>query len=168
MMNSPAQPTANHSQRFFELTKEGCQQLAALCDFCESEKSAIENHNVDDFKAVLLQKQSQLELISDNIKQRNELLTSLGFSADESGLNGFIESLPAPQAKVIRTSWEKLEQQLKQSIELNQRNELIVKRGQNNLSQLMTILQGHSPKTSLYDEKGGSGNYSAQNRLGKA
>lgn len=162
------QASSKQAQQFFELIKEGCQQLAALCQLCETEKSAIESHDLEAFKTLLLEKQQQLELIGQNIEQRNQVLESLGFAADEQGLQNFISSLPEQQAKLIREHWSKLEAQLAQSIELNQRNELIVKRGQKNVSQLLALMQGHSPKTTLYDQKGSAGNYSAQNRLGKA
>lgn len=156
------------AQQFFKFIKEGCQQLAALCDLCEQEKSVIEKHNLDDFKETLLLKQQQLELIAKNIDQRNNILQESGFSSDEEGFNGFIKTLPSPQAALIQEHWQQLEQSLTKSIELNQRNELIVKRGEKNVSQLLALMQGHSAKTTLYNQKGSAGNYSAQNRLGKA
>lgn len=156
------------AQNFFRLIKEGCQQLAALCDLCEQEKLSIENHNLDDFKTTLLLKQQQLELIAQNIDQRNTILQERGFSLDDEGFQGFISTLPSPQAKLIQEHWDQLEQSLTKSIKLNQRNELIVKRGEKNVSQLLSLMQGHTAKTTLYNQKGSAGNYSAQNRLGKA
>lgn len=156
------------AQQLFKLIKEGCQQLVTLCDLCDQEKAAIETHNLDDFKATLLLKHQQLELIGKNIDLRNTVLKESGFSSDEQGFNGFINTLPPPQASLIKEHWQKLEDSLTKSIELNQRNELIVKRGEKNVSQLLALMQGHSAKTTLYNQKGSAGNYSAQNRLGKA
>lgn len=158
----------NSAQQFYELTKEGYQQLVALCTLCDEEKLAIEQHNIENFKDLLAKKQQLLVDIGHNIESRNNILTDTGLTADEQGLNSFFDSLPSQQAKVMKQNWEKLEQQLAKSAELNQRNELIVKRGQKNVSQLLALIQGHTTKTTLYNQKGSAGNYSAQNRLGKA
>ncbi len=156
------------AQTFFKLVKEGCQQLVALCDLCEQEKQTIEQHDIEEFKATLQNKQRQLEEIAKNIDERNNLLKEHGFSNDQDGFNQFIASLPTAQSDLIMQHWQQLEELLKKSIELNQRNELIVKRGEKNVSHLLSLMQGHSAKTTLYNQKGSAGNYSAQNRLGKA
>ncbi|MCW8884660.1 MAG: flagellar protein FlgN [Motiliproteus sp.] len=156
------------SQQLYQLISKGNQQLVALCDLCERERAAIEAHSAEQLKAVVNDKKTVLLQITENISQRNQILADGGFSADETGFNGFTSSLNKPEAVAIQKAWSKLAEQLKQVAKLNERNEKIVQRSQKNMAQLLGILQGHSTKTTLYNQAGSKGNYSAQNRLGKA
>ncbi|MEH6470269.1 MAG: flagellar protein FlgN [Halopseudomonas sp.] len=153
---------------FCELTDKGNQTLATLCRLSEQEKLAIEKLDASSLQSCVTQKQEQLELLAENTLQRNQALVELGFSADEQGLQQLLSDLPAAIAKQVSSRWDSLTLQLKQAAELNHRNEQIVQRSQKNLSRLVSILQGQSPKTSIYNEAGHKGNYSAQNTLGKA
>ncbi len=156
------------SQIFFQLVTKGSHQLAALCDLCEQEKSAIETHSAEQLKAVVEQKKSLLLQITENISQRNEIIHNSGHQADDTGLDAFLQSLPKAETAAIKKAWSKLAEQLTLVTTLNERNEKIVMRTQKNMEQLLNIMQGHSTKTTLYNQSGSKGNYSAQNTLGKA
>ncbi len=160
-MNLPA-------QQFLQLVTQGCEQLAALGEVCEQERQAIEARSAEQLQAVVKQKQQQLEQIAVNIRARNQLLNTQGHNADDAGLKAFLASLPEDQTQPLQKAWQTLSEQLQTTADLNQRNERIVSRSQKNLSQLLGILQGHSAKTTLYNQTGAKGNYSAQNTLGKA
>ncbi|MEH6651584.1 MAG: flagellar protein FlgN [Motiliproteus sp.] len=155
-------------KRFCDLIDEGSQILATLCDLSDQEKNAIEKVDPALLQNCVSQKQKNLELLAENTLQRNEALIELGFSADAQGLEQLQQSLSPGITKEISKRWENLSSQLRQAAKLNQRNEQIVKRSQGNISQLLSILQGQSPKTTIYDEAGHKGNYSGQNKLGKA
>ncbi len=155
-------------KHFCELITKGSQTLATLCDLSDQEKVAIETLDASNLQNCVAQKQQNLELLADNTLQRNQTLVELGFSADPQGLQQLQQSLPPVIAKEVIKRWEILTEQLQQAASLNQRNEQIVQRSQGNLTRLLSILQGQSPKTTIYDEAGHKGNYSGQNTLGKA
>lgn len=155
-------------KRFCDLIDKGSQILATLCDLSDQEKNAIEKIDPTLLQNCVNQKQQNLELLAENTLLRNEALVELGFSADTQGLEQLQQSLSPGIAKEISKRWENLTIQLQQAAKLNQRNEQIVKRSQGNVSQLLSILQGQTPKTTIYDEAGHKGNYSGQNTLGKA
>ncbi len=155
-------------KRFCELVDEGSQILATLCRLSDAEKTAIAQLDPSALQDSVTQKQQQLERLAENTLQRNQTLVELGFSADEQGLKLLLAGLSPAIAEQVSSRWNTLTTQLKQASELNQRNEQIVHRSQKNLSRLVSILQGQSPKTTIYNEAGHKGNYSAQNTLGKA
>ncbi|OMH29996.1 flagella synthesis protein FlgN [Motiliproteus sp. MSK22-1] len=156
------------SKQFFQLVNEGCKQLSALCNLCEHEKEAIESHSVEQLQSTIKKKQTLLLKIAENIDARNQLLNAQGHTADEDGFNSFLETLPKDQAKAISNAWNKLAELLKNCASLNERNEKIVMRSRKSMDRLLNILQGHTTKTTLYNQTGAKGNYSAQNTLGKA
>ena len=84
------------------------------------------------------------------------------------GLEQLQASLPPAIAQQVEKRWQKLANLLDQAASLNQRNEQIVMRSQQNLGHLVSILQGHSGRSTIYNDAGHKGNYSAQNTLGKA
>ncbi|RDE22381.1 flagellar protein FlgN [Motiliproteus coralliicola] len=156
------------TRQFCELIDKGSQILAALCRLSEQEKTAIEQIDATALQSCVTEKQKQLELLAENTLQRNEALVGLGFSADDKGLEQLQASLPPAIANQVDSRWQRLRQSLEKAAELNQRNEQIVQRSQHNLGHLISILQGHSGRSTIYNDAGYKGNYSAQNRLGKA
>tara|TARA_R110001583_G_C5480852_1_gene393776 strand:+ start:137 stop:628 length:492 start_codon:yes stop_codon:yes gene_type:complete len=153
---------------FCELIDKGSQTLATLCRLSDEEKNAVVQLDASALQNCVAQKQEQLELLAENTLQRNQTLVELGFSADEAGFSQLLESLTPAIAQQVSGRWRTLTMELKKASELNQRNEQIVNRSQQNLSRLLSILQGQTAKTSIYNEAGHKGNYSAQNTLGKA
>ena len=156
------------TKQFCELIDEGSQTLATLCRLSEDEKQAIEKLDGEALQQCVKHKQQQLEALAENTLQRNQTLVELGFSADEHGLQQLKSSLPAAIRQTLEKRWLRLSQNLQQAAELNQRNEQIVQRSQHSLGRLLNILQGQTAKTTIYNEAGHKGNYSAQNTLGKA
>lgn len=156
------------TKRFCDLTDEGSQILATLCRLSDEEKQAIEQLDPEALQQCISQKQLHLELLADNTLKRNETLVELGFSADQQGVEELKHSLPEAISRQIAKHWQQLVEQLKQAQKLNERNEQIVQRNQQNLGNLLRILQGQDSKQTLYNDSGSKGNYSAQNTLGKA
>jgi flagella synthesis protein FlgN len=155
-------------KHFCELIDEGNQILVTLCRLSEEEKLAIAKLDAKALQLCVNQKQEQLEQLAENTLQRNQTLVELGLSADEQGINQLLKQLSPAISKQVSSRWSALTTQLKLAASLNQRNEQIVNRSQKNLSRLVSILQGQTAKTTIYNEAGHKGNYSAQNTLGKA
>ncbi|WP_210395778.1 flagella synthesis protein FlgN [Motiliproteus sediminis] len=152
---------------FMALVSEGSELLATLCRLSDAEKSAIEKMAAADLQHVVTAKQQSLQALAANTDARNQFLRQQGLSCDQQGVDQLIASLPTTQGQQLQNAWNKLTETLRRAAELNQRNEQIVKRNQQSLEQLLSILRGQSGKTTLYDQAGLK-NYSARGTLGKA
>lgn len=155
------------SSAFLALVSEGSELLATLCRLSDAEKSAIEKMAASDLQHVVTAKQESLQALAVNTDARNQFLRQQGFSCDQQGVDQLIASLPAPAGQQLQSAWRTLTDNLQRAADLNKRNEQIVKRNQQSLEQLLSILRGQSGKTTLYDQAGLK-NYSARGTLGKA
>jgi flagellar biosynthesis/type III secretory pathway chaperone len=155
-------------QQLYQLVHQGIKQLTELTRIYDEEKSAIEQHDAPLLQQALNQKGELLLAVQKNINQRNQLLTSAGHGADDKGFRAFCDALNPQQSELLNNAWQQLKDALDRVSALNSRNEQIVKRCQKNLEQLINIIRGQDPKTTLYNQEGGKGHYSGQNRLGKA
>ncbi|WP_207062396.1 flagella synthesis protein FlgN [Motiliproteus sp. SC1-56] len=156
------------SQQFYHLIQKGTQQLGALCSLCDEEKAAIEAHSAEELISIIERKRALLADFADNVNARNQMLAEQGLSPDPKGVSSLLERLAGGERKAVADAWSRLEQALKEAARLNERNEQIVLRSQKNLDQLLRIIRGQDVRTSLYNDAGIKGNYSAQNTLGKA
>ncbi len=159
---------SSQAEHFHQLVEQGCTDFTQLCELLEQERDAIEQRALDQLQAVVNDKAALLEQIAANINARNEILSQAGCSADDEGLQAYLQSLPQPQSQRIQTDWQQLAQQLQKANTLNQRNEKVINRSQQSVNQLLSILQGHSQQNTLYNQSGAKGNYSPRNTLGKA
>lgn len=150
------------------LTRQGIGFLTTLNQLLDAEFSALQERDIEQLQALVQQKTEALQQLEANNQQRNQLFVNAGISPNKDGLQQFTQQLPAAHADQFRELWSELEQILKTVNEKNQRNELVITRNNRNLEQLLSILRGQNQKNTLYNQSGDKGNYSAQNRLGKA
>lgn len=156
------------TQEFFALVRQGILLFEQLKLQLEAEREAIEARSLDQLTDATGQKQTLLQQIEQNIKERNDTLIQLGFSPSEDGVEKLLSQLPEKPAQLLTSEWNRLTESLYEVRESNQRNEQIVNRSKRNLDQLIALLQGQSGKGVLYDNRGEKGNYSPQSRIGKA
>lgn len=150
------------------LNQQGLITIGKLSALLDQEYDALSARNVEDIQQTVQQKTDILRELETNSRSRNELFNQLGVSASKQGLETFSGTLPPePRAEFLR-HWKPLEALLLEVNEKNQRNETVVTRNSRNLEHLMSIIRGQNQKNMLYDNAGGKGNYSAQQRLGKA
>ncbi len=155
-------------QPFFDLTVQGTQILSALCQLLEEEKTVLSAFSATALEDLVARKNSKILAFEANIDARNTLIATLGYSPDLAGIEALRSTLPERQASLIGQAWDNLAAQLKHASALNKRNERIVVRNQKNLDQILAIMRGQVNKNAIYNQAGSKGNYSAQNRLGKA
>ncbi|WP_409524955.1 flagella synthesis protein FlgN [Nitrincola sp. MINF-07-Sa-05] len=156
------------TQDFFALVRQGILLFEQLKSQLEAERAAIEARSLDQLTEATGQKQTLLQQIELNIKDRNDTLIQLGFTPSEEGVEKLLSQLPEKPAQLLTAEWNKLTESLHEVRESNLRNEQIVNRSKRNLDQLIALLQGQSGKGVLYDNRGEKGNYSPQSRIGKA
>ncbi|WP_151702598.1 flagella synthesis protein FlgN [Nitrincola alkalilacustris] len=156
------------TQEFFALVRQGILLFEQLKLQLEAERSAIEARDLDQLTNATGLKQTLLEQIELNIKERNDTLIQLGLTPSEDGVKKLLSQLPEKPAQLLESEWNRLTDSLHEVRESNQRNEQIVNRSKRNLDQLIALLQGQSGKGVLYDNRGEKGNYSPQSRIGKA
>lgn len=152
---------------FHQLLTEGSDLIATLCRLCEEEKSAIEQQSATRLQVLVDEKENVLEALAANTRARNRYLEEAGLSADAQGMATFLDQAPETGRRALNEAWQTLVSRLEEVSRLNSRNEQIVQRNQKHLQQLLSLLQGQSERTRLYDPSGLK-NYQARGSLGKA
>ena len=150
------------------LTHQGITFLNTLDSLLDQEYQALQERNLEQLQALVEQKTAALLQLEENNQSRNQLFLSAGITPDKAGLQEFSSQLADTEAKSFTDKWSELENILLQVNEKNKRNEIIISRNSRNLEQLLSIIRGQNQKNTIYDQSGGKGNYSAQNRIGKA
>ena len=150
------------------LTTQGTELLDTLEKLLDQEVDALTQRNIDQLQQLVTQKTEAMIALEENSSARNQIFAAAGITPDKAGLEQFVSHLPTSDADQFKAHWSKLESVLRAVNEKNKRNELIIGRNSRNIEQLLSILRGQNQKNVLYDQSGGKGNYSAQNRIGKA
>lgn len=150
------------------LTRQGVTLLGTLETLLDQEHEALGQRDITQLQQLVDQKTQALAALEENNLTRNQLLTEAGITPDKAGLKQYCAQLAPSEAELFKDHWRSMETALHSVNEKNQRNELIISRNSRNLEQLLSILRGQNQRNVLYDQSGGKGNYSAQNRLGKA
>ncbi|WP_261842447.1 flagella synthesis protein FlgN [Aliamphritea ceti] len=150
------------------LNQQGIVVISKLSGLLDQEFAALSERDVEKIQSTVQEKTDTLRELEANSKSRNELFAQLQITANKQGLDTFKSSLPSAQQAVFLKHWKPLEELLLEVNDKNQRNETVVNRNSRNLDRLMSIIRGQNQKNMLYDNIGGKGNYSAQQRLGKA
>lgn len=143
--------------------QNGVSSLEAIADLLEQEKDAIVANDLDKLKAVLEEKKTALIQFAEQQREWSQIISAHGRSIDE-----FFAALPPQAANMLRPHWDELDKCLQRINALNERNGNVVGTRNRQVSQLLSILQGHRPSSQLYTDGGSRNNYGAQSRLGKA
>lgn len=156
-------------EHFNALTLEGIAVLERLKSQLDSELQALTERNIEQVQQVNTKKQTILAEFDQNNNQRATCLINAGLSVDKQSILALIETTDDSSVQQqFRENWKKLEKTLGETMERNKRNEIVLTRNRQNVEQLLSVLRGQPGKNTLYDAKGGKGNYSGQSRLGKA
>lgn len=106
--------------------------------------------------------------LNENFRQRIELQSHLVPELTEANWDAFMMQLPDSEREPLETLWAQLDESLKEVQRLSLVNQQIVRRGQQQVDQLVSILQGKGSSQKIYDNRGASGHVNSQNTLGKA
>lgn len=154
---------------FNALTLEGISVLDTLVTLLDRELEALQNRDLDAINAINQDKQHALLAFDKNNHDRNQLLESRDLPIDKQGIQALQKSATdSLLAKEFSNHWQQIEQTLERAMSANKRNEIVLARSKQNVEKLISLLRGQNPKNTLYDAKGGKGDYSSQSRIGKA
>lgn len=106
--------------------------------------------------------------LNENFRGRIELQALCVPELNEQNWAAYMAALPAAQKTKLEALWNSLDEKLSEVQKLSMVNQQIVRRGQQQVDQLVSILQGKGSLSKIYDNRGGSGHLNSQSTIGKA
>ncbi|OFE11565.1 hypothetical protein PHACT_13575 [Pseudohongiella acticola] len=143
-------------------------QLDTLADLLASEKTCLEQRDLDKLNALLTQKQSVLAQIERNDHTRRQLLTQAGVPAAQTNLQNLKRILGKGGENEFTVLLEGIESRLQHCRELSETNSIIVHRSRLNTERALSILRGPATLSGLYTSHGNKTGSSEQRDLGSA
>lgn len=122
------------------------------------EKQALQDRELEQIEQLAKQKQNLLEHVKSDIDQRQQLITTAGFSVDDNGMEQLIASLPDKFAAALAKGWQQLVDLHEEVQELNQANGMIINKGLQQVDTMLGVVQGNpdSRSSRTYNAKGRS------------
>lgn len=122
------------------------------------EKTALQARDLDQIEPLAKQKEILLKNAQADIEARQQLITSAGFSVDDTGMEKMIASLPENFAVALTKGWQQLVDLHEDVQELNQTNGMIINKGLQQVDTMLGVVQGNPDARSAktYNAKGRS------------
>ncbi len=139
------------------------QQLKSLLN---QEREFLEQRQMQGMEEIVSQKDHLLGNLSFTARQREQLLRSLGLSADLAGWKAFLER-DALTLSLI-PAWEALTKEFVECQAANEVNGKMINRSKQTLSHLLNLIRGQVAAPSLYTQKGSTTNHSSTHTVAKA
>lgn len=111
---------------------------------------------------------SLLMQLNENFRSRIELQRQLCPELNDANWSAFVATLPPTAQQQLRDAWETLDAALAATQTLSQINQQIVRRSQQQIDELVSILQGKGKTSQVYNQRGSSGHLNTQTTIGKA
>jgi len=111
---------------------------------------------------------SALMQLNENFRHRIELQKQLVPQLTEQSWSDYLSKLPRLEREHLESLWSNLDALLAEVKQLSLVNQQIVRRGQQQVDQLVSILQGKGGSQKIYDNRGSSEHLNPQSTLGKA
>lgn len=150
-MNTADQITAI-LQAEFKLTSQ-------LSEILQQEREALKSSDHQLITELTKQKQPMVLQLEQLGRQREAVLSSVGFPAGKSGLEAFIANQTAADASRLNQVVEKLRVVARECRSRNSINGGVINVNRQHLIQALSILRGRDPQTSAY---GPGGEYTSQ------
>lgn len=131
-------------------------------------KNAMSTRDVDQLEDNNSELADHLLLLRDQFATRIELQMKLCPELNEENWKAYLKTLPTDDQNKLESAWQELDSRLAEVQELSQVNQQIVRRGQRQIDDLVSILQGKGRTSKVYNERGASGHLNTQSTLGKA
>jgi len=146
------------------LTREvQCSERLLQC--LEAERSALTERDMDGLETSINNKIQYTQSLEQLERERENLVSELGFAADAEGLRLCFNSLP--QADNLKRLWQRVLSNIEACRSSNLTNGGILESGRQHVEQALSILRGQSGSPSLYDTRGGHSANLGQRELGK-
>lgn len=137
----------------------------ALLQCLDTERSALSKRDLDVLEKTTAAKIQHTETLQKLGKQREQLVTALGFESGAAGLQRCLRSLPATEQ--LQQLWQQILDNLRACQDGNLTNGGILELGRQHVEQALRILRGQSGAPSLYDPHGGTSADLGQRKLGE-
>lgn len=157
-----ATPTALSSSM-----SQAIELLETLNSLLIAERTALKERDTANIQALLEQKTALLNQLEQNATARSQLLVTAGFNGDESGMDNYLDSLPASAAS-LQQQWQALKDKLQVCKDANQLNGTVVHRSKTQIEALLNILRGQSGQQKIYDDAGKASSVGSGHSLAKA
>ena len=156
------QLTQQQREALASLINNELEMANTMLELLKREHAALTAENPDSIKTTSQQKLEHMQLMEQNIGQRNRFLQELQLSADEQGIEDAVTA--AGQNSQLNTNWNKLKQIAKELQKQNEINGGIIAMGQRRVKQALDILSGKENLTGTYSQQGET-EYSKSNNL---
>jgi len=146
------------------LTQE-IQCTERLLECLEAERSALARRDMDALEQTNQQKIEQTQLLKRLERQREKIVSELGFETGSRGLRQCFKSLP--QHENLNRLWQQIMANIESCQTGNLTNGGILESNRQHVEHALCILRGQSGSPSLYDTNGGTSADLGQRELGK-
>lgn len=157
-----------HQESFASSLHEASSLLEQLSALLREEREVLAQSDAAQTHAVVERKSELLNQLQQNTLQRNQLLVSSGYSADELGTQAFLNSLPQNLSRDLTVKWQALEAKLEDCKQENLVNGKIIHRSRQQVNLLLNLLQGNPDGGSIYTDAGQAKAVNSQQPLAKA
>lgn len=149
----------NAMQQLSTILQSEISNSNALASLLKQERDALKVSDVDKVSEITKLKQPYLLKLEQLARQREQLLSAVGFPAGKSGLEAFIANQEEADATRMSTQVSRLREVAKTCREFNQINGGIINVNRQYLVRALSILRGRDPETGAY---GPGGEYTSQ------
>lgn len=140
-----------HDTTLLQLIEDDIAPMQELLDLLKKESVALHGRDMAPLENILARKQSLIVLLEQQGLRRNNLLTSLGLSADRAGVEAV--AAQSPNGELILQQLNVISQLMQACQQLNETNGRIIQVQQHVTNNQIRILQG-GDSPSLYDSRG--------------
>ncbi|EKT4458470.1 flagellar protein FlgN [Pseudomonas putida] len=140
-----------HDTTLLQLIEDDIAPMQELLDLLKKESVALHGRDMAPLEDILARKQSLIVLLEQQGLRRNNLLTSLGLSADRAGVEAV--AAQSPNGELILQQLNVISQLMQACQQLNETNGRIIQVQQHVTNNQIRILQG-GDSPSLYDSRG--------------
>lgn len=155
-----------HLRALTQLLTKQTTYAQQLLEKLQQEHSVLTSNKTEQLDQVVAEKQQLMKQLENSMTQVNTLLIEHKFSANKTGLDSLLQTLPANTP--LHRQWEKLQELAITCQENNDINCGIVTLKQRHIRQAIDILKGNPSNETVYDKQGEVGSSSVLNAFTKA
>ena len=130
------------------------------------ERALLEQRTPEGLQEIVPQKDQQLETLTFNAKQREQLLRAAGLATTLAGWEQLL--LRDPSTHILVAKWQLLTSEFVECQKANEINGRMINRSKQTLTNLLNLIRGQVAMPSLYTQKGATTNHNSSNSLVKA
>lgn len=158
-------PGEGNPQALQAVLSEEARCTRALLDCLERERKALAQRDLDTVQTTTQEKLQLSERLEALERQRETLITGMGFGNDAEGLDRCFASLP--QSGVYRRIWRQILNNIEACRNGNLANGGVLEASRQHVEQALCILRGQSGAPALYGQAGEAAADLGRRELGK-